>query len=265
MSANANNIARRIAPLFGFSTEMMLECMTALQQGKSDAFYEELAFLEEENIGGPLAEGGFGVVMAHKTDESRAFKLTYHNPCLIMGMMEAFIQAVLCTEPIIGASICKLFRVYQSPKGLVLEIEKLPITLEDYIEQLKKQEGYHQMLVKFHTTIKKEIYGVIRTLQGRFKFQHNDLSFRNIMIKDNHIKLIDFAFSRITIDGKLYSLERNKRANPGLNSTYIAKQIDAYIPHDPEELTWDGGKRRRQIKRRTTRPKKHRSTTRRRR
>jgi len=261
MSANTNNIARRIAPLFGFSTERMLECMTALQQGKSDAFYEELASLEEENIGDPLGKGEFGVVMAHKTDVNRAFKLMYTNPCLLMGMMEAFIQAVLCTEPIIGASICKLFRVYQSPKGLAIEIERLPYTLENYIKETTKKNGMSKMR-ELMNGILKEIEDVIRLLQERFKFQHNDLAFRNIMVKDNHIKLIDFAFSRMIIDGKLYTIEKKMNVDTELNFRSLNREIRRYLPPEDsgsDNSNQEGGRRRRRtIKKRSKKSKKSR-------
>ena len=264
MSTNTDNIARRIAPLFGFSTERMLECMTALQQGKSDAFYEELYPLEEENIGERLGGGEFGVVMAHKTNKNRAFKLMYTNPCLLMGMMEAFIQAVLCTEPIIGASICKLFRVYQSPKGLAIEIERLPYTLVNYIKETTKKNGISEMR-KLMNGILKEIEDVIRLLQARFKFQHNDLGFRNIMVKDNHIKLIDFAFSRMIVDGKLYTIEKKMGVDTELNFRTLKREKRRYVPPEDSDNSnsnnsnQEGGRRRRRtIKKRSKKSKKSR-------
>ena len=264
MSANANNIARRIAPLFGFSTERMLECMTALQQGKSDAFYEELAFLEEENIGNDLGKGEFGMVKAHKTITNRVFKYMSRNPCILMSMMEAFIQAVLCTEPGLGINICKLFHVYQSLDGVVIEIEELPDTLDSYIQNTIKKKGQSETKVMIRG-MRKELEDVIRALQDRLQFQHSDLHLKNIMIKDNHIKLIDFGFSRIIIDGKVYTTNKTINIDPTLNLKRAARDFLRLVGDDEEyPISW-GGKRQRQIKRRTTRPKKRRSTRRRRR
>lgn len=210
---SANEIASRIAPLFGFTPEGMLECMAALRgEGTAtpEAFYERLPTIGKD-LGPLLGRGAYGSIEANPANESIAYKRIFFydkNSCKD-AMMEAFIQAVLCTDPTLGSSICKLFRIYRSEGTLVLEMERLPDTLHDFIHVYNITEAMKEMLI--------EMIHVIRTLQALYHFQHSDFHLRNIMVKENHIKLIDFGFSRIEIDGLVYKTRNALDLEKGTN------------------------------------------------
>ena len=206
-------LASRIAPLFGFTPEVMLECMAALRgEGSAmpESFYERLPTIGT-NLGPSLGRGAYGGIEANPANESIAYKriLFYDKNSCRDAMVEAFIQAVLCTDPTIGSSICRLFRIYRSEATLVLEMERLPETLHDFIHVYGITEPMKEMLI--------EMIHVIRTLQALYHFQHSDFHLRNIMVKDNHIKLIDFGFARIEVEGLVYKTRNALDPEKGTN------------------------------------------------
>jgi serine/threonine protein kinase len=78
----------------------------------------------------------------------------------------------------------------------VLQLEKLPMTFNTFI---KEEKTVNKILDCY-----KELVSLIFYTQRTYVFQHCDLSYNNIMIKDGHIKLIDFGLGRMILDTHIY-------------------------------------------------------------
>jgi hypothetical protein len=92
-----------------------------------------------------------------------------------------------------------VYGIYQAPGLLVIQLEKLPTTFDKFI----KEEGP----VNPKLDCLKELIRVIFYCQRTYAFQHCDLKYDNIMIKDGHVKLIDFGLGRMVLDRHSYMPE----------------------------------------------------------
>jgi hypothetical protein len=218
-------IATRITPIFRFVTKTPIDFMNVLNETKTDvtarSFFNDLPSINESDI--PTIELGHGAYGEVTTDAvgTYAYKQIQIGPTDRSGfpssydfLMEAFIQAVLCTDPDpqISSNICKLYNVYKLIKSngdicIVLKMDN--IGAKSTIYDMIIFGSADNILLPLKDIIKKLIT-LLDLLQTKYMFQHSDLHIRNLAVKDSHIQLIDFGGAQIIIEGKKYATSAGK-------------------------------------------------------
>jgi serine/threonine protein kinase len=141
-------------------------------------------------------------------------------------MTEAFVHSVLSTDPIIKDNICTVYGIYQSPGFLIIKLERLPITLKDYIET----KGPSKEILAFL----KDLVNLIFYLRNAYRFQHCDLKYDNIMIKNEQVKLIDFGLGRMILDGDTYIPEGEDTQDLDIDLLMLFAHLKVFDPLSDE-------------------------------
>ena len=120
--------------------------------------------------------------------------------------VEAFIQVVLASDPIVGKYVCSPTGLYRSKQTnsetsltIYIVMEPIEYTFKQYLTTKRtiSMSWFGPLLYELGLTLS--------TLRDRYGFAHRDLHAANIMITDTgHLKLIDFGFSCMTIKDKIY-------------------------------------------------------------
>lgn len=216
-------IAERIAPIFGFSDSDAVAFMNTLHTHKPIMpFYEKLSRLPKK-LNYKSSHKSVIYINERSVPPKYIYKVihidtTHHY---LVGahirniLMEAFIQAVLCTDSEAGKYICKLFHVYRDTTKIILQLEYLETTLQEYIEQ-PITPTVHRLIID---TFLPSLYKAFTILNRKYKFKHNDIHLGNFMIHDEAIKIIDFGYSKIRINKSIYATQFSKK-----DETYKSKQ-----------------------------------------
>jgi hypothetical protein len=249
-------IAARIAPIFEWTPEKTRDFMNVLNETKTDvtatSFFEDLPRIDESDI--PTIKLGSGAYGEVTTDEEGRFAYKQIEIDSTHGslsprnlLMEAFIQAVLCTDPDpqISSNICKLHNVYGysvhtsiNPEDPAYEEDEYYIVLkmdnigrDSTIYDMVNNKSADNILSRMKGIITKLIT-LLDLLQIKYMFQHSDLHIKNLAVKDDHIQLIDFGRAQITIEGKKYATTvgkteaYNRRHNL---RTILGESCDSYL------------------------------------
>jgi len=252
-----DTVASRIAPIFGFTKGDCLEFMNDLSTGNPAGFEWHrrlpvfVTFEDPDYRFSFRIQGGYGVILNDRTDTSIIYK------CMLIdkgntfdGMMEAFIQATLCTDPEVGKYICRLDKVYygEIPKvsrvskegpAIILKMERLTSTIDKTVVFTTKANSPHLDVTRVQEmrirskTIVAEVIKIIRQLQRKYDFFHADLHYGNILIKgEDQVKLIDFGLSSIVVGEKPfvsyeYSSKEYKDLRPKSKSFNLSYLFDS--------------------------------------
>jgi hypothetical protein len=218
------NISKRIAPLFQYSLKTTFRFISTLHTSASlEEFYNRLPTIDTEERT-TIGEGTFGQIKNNTSNDFVLKQIPLSN--LKNAMTEAFIHSVLSTDPIVKDHICTVYGIYQSPGYLVIKLERLPITLKDYIAT----KGPSKEILNFL----KDLVNLIFYLRNRYKFQHCDLKYDNIMIKDGHVKLIDFGLGRMVLDGHIYMPDGEDTQDMDMDLLMLFAHLKAFDPLSDE-------------------------------
>ena len=96
------------------------------------------------------------------------------------------LREICCLINLQHPNICKIYSVYIDENSVNIVMELLNENLVNYIENLSNDSKKHQLILQLVDAL-----NYIHSLN----YVHGDLSFSNIMVKDDLIKLIDFSAS----------------------------------------------------------------------
>lgn len=178
---------------------------------------------------GEHPSGQFGTVKVNKNRPDYVYKFVVdlpelRNEVIKFFLSEPFINCILQEIQEAEPFVCKIYKVFCYKKDdnykLVYKMETMgaPFSvLQDVVSNTKKNEESVQKNLKIFTKIFGPLYEVLLILREKYDFHHGDLHVGNMMFEKNpikqdgtldlsklHVKMIDFGFSDITIDGVSY-------------------------------------------------------------
>ena len=205
-------IAKRIAPIFGFSEPETIAFMNALHnRGSITPFFDKLPKppIQIEDDVTSITKKSKIHVNNRNSPPRYIYKIIKidimeykKNEDIRNILMEAFIQAVLCTDSEVGQNICKLIHVYKDisvyPMKIILQMEYLQMTLNDYLRHSNIQTQMIRIILP-------NLYSTFNILKRKYKYENKDVHFGNFMIHNEVIKMIDFGIAQIIINTDVYA------------------------------------------------------------
>ncbi len=173
-----------------------------------------------------IGKGEFGYVHQNR---SRPYAYKYFQTPIYLNsknkwiqslLVEPLINVILQSDPVVGRSICMLFKIYceKTDKGysLIYKMESLGptlILLDKFLLLSEDVELNKKILLKTYGPL----YKVLQYLRKTYQFEHGDLHSKNLLFRKNPlrkdgslkesrltVKIIDFGYSGLVYNGKLY-------------------------------------------------------------
>jgi hypothetical protein len=155
---------------------------------------------------------------------------------------EIIIQTFLQSDRMYGKYICRLDSVYRDKDYdddydidaiVILKLEFLKVTIDDYFMEtfpVKNVTSKLNITNKRSDILKNmllEILTVLIYFRHNYGFEHRDLRLKNVMFGfQNNLKLIDFGWSIINIDGISIGEYEEQSAEDSLRLCNMGSQID---------------------------------------
>lgn len=170
----------------------------------------------KNTLTGVAGKGSYGVV--HKSAAKYAYKRSSvaNKEGLLVVLTELFIQTTLASDPVHGINISEPFEfnIIVDAVGAVKTLLKMEFIATTFDKQFNNMDGatYESIRPFF-----KELVQVLKYFNDTYGFLHCDLHKGNIMFDISPgggfsvLKIIDFGFSTIRLDDKIYSAKKGDK------------------------------------------------------